>query len=188
MSLDNFNQPEATPEYREHRQTVQDTIDVLSRSVTISSIAARGTRLLTDLLDEELQARRSSQRTRNRPSHTNTQRASSSLDVSAFVQKFCEAEHVPPPISPVVSAHVPLWLQPVPENMYTNVDQPPVLDGTLQSAMKGATNFGNPVGFNNPFTASTRYAQEHFGNPFDFDIRTVNWLDDLLGIAPSQSL
>ncbi|PVH71544.1 hypothetical protein DL98DRAFT_503508, partial [Cadophora sp. DSE1049] len=53
LSLDNFNRHQSARESEEHRQLITDTISILSKSISISSIAARGTRLLTDLLAEE---------------------------------------------------------------------------------------------------------------------------------------
>lgn len=208
LSLDNFNQKSSSTEYREHRQTVEETISILTTSIGISSIAARGTRLLTDLLAEEQQVRQS-------PADTNrttlempkdrlrVHRGSTSLNVSAFVKKFCESEKpAPQPVSPIETSHVPLWLhdnnlQDPGNYQRGNMSHPNIVLDKRPSAAEASLQHagtGESASFVDQYNMSSRYAQEHFGSPFGqnftetFDIRSVNWFDDLLGLVPSHSL
>lgn len=187
---------------------VSETIEVLSHSVGISSIAARGTRLLTDLLAEE-QAIRKSGKTgsdsalKPPPHRQKAHRGSTSLNVSEFVKKFCEADQpLPQPESPTAHSHMPLWLHEPPTSetneyrrgsstrQHSMTDPRQILPtGPVSSSTTESHGYAMP--YPNLFSQTT---QEHFGNPFGqnfaetFDIRTVNWFDDLLGLVPSHSL
>ncbi len=126
--------------------------------------------------------------------------AEKSLNVAAFVKKFCESDQPPAGNSPIATTNMPLWLQqdntfqpytdtqPRAENMFSNSrDNAPYLSYRSSSAY----DIPGP-GYQIPPAA--RRQHETFANPFiknksdSFDIRTVNWFDDLLGLAPSHSI
>lgn len=115
-----------------------------------------------------------------------------SLNVAAFIKKFCESDQPPAANSPIAT-NVPLWLQ----------------DSSSQA--RGWTEEQYPAGQNNGFypvysqgsqvaydtveaSHATRRQYDTFANTFGqnvgepFDIRSVNWFDDLLGLAPSHSI
>ena len=120
MSLDNFSRHQSAREHVEHRQLVLDAIGFLSSSISISSIAARGTRLLAELLAEEERHTQISDSRQLGDLHGEKQRShggsaaskssEKSLNVSAFVKKFCAMDQPPPGNSPIAT-HMPLWLQ-----------------------------------------------------------------------------
>jgi hypothetical protein len=206
-----LNRHQSAREYGEHRQLVTDTMAYLSSSVSISSIASRGTRLLSELLAEEENHAKNTEANhspQNGKQGANDGRAVSkvadkSLDVAAFVKKFCESDQPPPGNSPIATSHMPLWLQrddsyqpylgyrrrsqdvfsPNRESSSyaTSRSKAPQqlpydsLDPGYQSA-SGCQLHGNSA---NPFT-------QHFSE--SFDIRSVNWFDDLLDLAPSHSI
>ncbi|KAH8598050.1 hypothetical protein B0O99DRAFT_53219 [Bisporella sp. PMI_857] len=195
LSLDNFNKSQSAREYEEHRHLVSQAIDILSCSASVSSIAARGTRLLSELLAEEhkfnsqsadggLQAQING---RQRPSDITNEK---SLNVAAFVKKFCESDLPPPGNSPIATSLVPLWLQDC-------STQPQSGHSRIGDGQYSQQNYSNPIPA--PYeTMNTSYdgippivrRYDNFGSPFGdpFNIRSLNWFDDLLGLAPSNSI
>jgi hypothetical protein len=116
LSLDNFSRNQSAREHTEHRKLVLDTIGFLSGSVSISSIAASGTRLLAELLAEEekhTQISDSRQDLHGEKQRSHSRNAASKisdkdLNVSAFVKKFCESDQPPPGNSPTATSHMAL--------------------------------------------------------------------------------
>ncbi|RDW62294.1 hypothetical protein BP6252_11727 [Coleophoma cylindrospora] len=211
LSLDNFNRSQSSREYTENRQLVSDTIVILAESASVSAIAARGTRLLTELLVEEenFHAKNilhgQSQEGKQQDSHRLGNSSSASdktLNVSAFVKKFCEANHPPSESSPIAAYHVPLWLQDSGSHHQNGIrrSSEDLYDAGLDNRAYSASSFKpHSATCNNSSTRSSIPVSgtRQFGgttNPFGqnfsetFDIRSVNWFDDLLGLAPSNSL
>ena len=128
-----------------------------------------------------------------------------SLNVAAFVKKFCESDQIPQPNSPIATSHMPLWLQ-------QDTSFQPYLEGrqstdTLYSTGRGSSGpyqtFQSqapqpPSTYNLPEPnfqhSSGRWHHDTPMNPFTwhltdaFDIISSNWFDDLLGLAPSNSI
>jgi hypothetical protein len=213
LSLDNFNRHQSARENEEHRKLITDAISILSNSISISSIAARGTRLLTELLAEERSPNRgdnSSDNTQNRTQRSqNTDNAQNnadkSLNVAAFVKKFCASDQPAVVQSPIATSHMPLWLQQ--ENSFQ-----PYLDshrgaqgGSLSDQRLGSCSTFHPQAYQQaPFDDSRNRSyqlpltqrqypdipMDSFAQAFtdSFDVRSVNWFDDLLGLAPSNSI
>ncbi|KAH7393562.1 hypothetical protein BKA64DRAFT_90903 [Cadophora sp. MPI-SDFR-AT-0126] len=204
LSLDNFNRHQPARESEEHRQLITDTISILSKSIPISSIAARGTRLLTDLLAEE---RRHAQgnSTSSLPNKngiasenfSSPKHSEKSLNVAAFVKKFCESDQPPPGNSPLATSHMPLWLQQdnssqaYAETQHGRGHVP--YSSYHPRAPRPSSSYDLPdAGYR--LSPTVRRQHETFTDPFtqnisdSFDIRTVNWFDDLLGLAPSNSI
>lgn len=211
--MDNFNRHQLAREYAEHRQLVSNTISILSASISVSSIAARGTRLLTDLLQEEqdFHARAAENKQGERKGKQREQSGPKSsvlidrtLNVSAFVKKFCETDQPPlPGNSPIATSRIPLWLQ---DNGVIHHGEPQQTSEELYQASKDGRDYSAPssrppqplpnfnssdlrhmsMSGNRQFDSSVNlFGQRYTGN---FDIRTVNWFDDLLGLAPSNSI
>lgn len=211
MSLDNFSPHQSAREHEEHRMLIQDTTSILSKSASISSIAARGARLLTDLLAED-KAHDKDSNTRppaaagtSQSTESSQRRSEKSLDVAAFVKKFCESEQSQAGNSPLATSHMPLWLQQdFSSESYSNSDR--AFEGDYSS---------NRCGLSHPASHSRSQLQEsvydfqdrnfqdpstqrqHPAGPADsfaqafsdaFDVRSVTWFDDLLGLAPSNSI
>jgi hypothetical protein len=210
LSLDNFNRNQSARQYAEHRKLVSQTIDSLSASASISSIASRGARLLTDLLAEEhnlnsqnWDGSHSFQKGEQRAIEGNLHTNERSLNVAAFVKKFCESDLPQPGNSPIAISHMPLWLQQesstssVPGNHRTAGDYSAARDSDPYSALhpNGSLppyeNMLDP-GYQNPPTTRMHHESfatafgQNFGDPFD--VRSLNWFDDLLGLAPSHSI
>lgn len=205
--MDNFNRHQSAREYEEHRQLITDTIAVLSKSVTISSIAARGTRLLTELMAEEHNHSQNNSGTSSQIEHARAgeglavpKQTEKSLNVAAFVKKFCESDQPPPGNSPIATSHMPLWLQQDSTFQTYTYSQPKAedmfsasRDHVPYSSYRPSSSYDIPgPGYQLPPAA--RRQHEAFANPVtqniseSFDIRTVNWFDDLLGLAPSHSI
>ncbi|TVY49520.1 hypothetical protein LOCC1_G000309 [Lachnellula occidentalis] len=207
LALDNFSRHQSAQEYTDNRQLVLDAIESLSSSISISSIAARGTRLLAGLLAEEEKhpqipdtrqdLRGESQRA---PSgNAFSERGDKSLNISAFVKKFCQQDQIPPSSSPIEDSHMPLWLQQETSfQSYSNARrESQELYATSRDRNYAASSLRMPpppsVHDAYPPIAS-RHQHEYPPNPFtqtfsdNFDIRNVNWFDDLLGLAPSHSI
>jgi hypothetical protein len=203
LTLDNFNCQQSAREYEEHRRLVKDAIAVLAQSVAISSIAARGTRLLSDLLVEQEKHTRNLNNTTARRESNNDLSVSDiatekSLNVAAFVKKFCENDPPTSGGSPIATSHMPLWLQQ--ENSIQSYER-------SQGHMLSLEMF-DPLSIRSTFSSSQATAQQHsYGTldppnghqgpgippfsqhmPDSFDIRSLNWLDDLMGLAPSNSI
>lgn len=213
LSLDNFNRHQSAREYAEHRQLVTQAIEFLSNSVSVSSIASRGTRLLTELLAEEHNVHARNPDTGNSASSQNevhrsfdpsegSKSSEKSLNVAAFVKKFCESDLPPSGSSPIATSHVPLWLQQdgssqnhfghqrISEEQYSasnaNVMYPEFSSNpTQQSYDMPESGYQIPSTIRRHDTFANAFGQ-NFGEPFD--IRSVNWFDDLLGLAPSHSI
>ena len=210
LSLDNFNRNQSAREYAEHRKLISQTIDYLSAGAQISSIASRGSRLLTDLLAEERNMNLQngdglhlSQRGKQRAIEGSVQMKPSerSLNVAAFVKKFCESDQPQTGNSPIATSHMPLWLQqdssiPLPGHQgaggySVGGDNTPYSAFQQNSSQLPYDNMVEP-GYQVPPTA--RRHQESFatmfGQNFDppFDVSSLNWFDDLLGLAPSHSI
>jgi hypothetical protein len=212
LSLDNFNRNQSAREYEEHQQLITDTISALSSSVAISSIASRGTRLLNDLMAEEHHARSNSNNSfvqngkqKATGGGTASKNSERSLNVAAFVKKFCESDQVPQPSSPIATSHMPLWLQ-------QDTSFQPYLEGqqstdALYSTGRGSSGPYQTFQSQAPQPLSTYNLPEpsfqhpsgrrHHDTPMNpftqhltdaFDIRSSNWFDDLLGLAPSNSI
>ncbi|KAG4436127.1 hypothetical protein IFR05_008406 [Cadophora sp. M221] len=212
LSLDNFNRHQSAREYEEHRQLITDTISILSKSVTISSIAARGTRLLTDLLAEEHKHAQSNgssslpnEKGRASESLALPKQSEKSLNVAAFVKKFCENDLPAPGNSPITTSHMPLWLQqdtssfqpypesqPRPGDMFSGRGHASYSSYHPRAPRPSSSYDTADPGYQQ--SATNRRQHDNFTNPFtqnisdSFDIRTVNWFDDLLGLAPSHSI
>ncbi|KAF8865789.1 hypothetical protein BDZ45DRAFT_374890 [Acephala macrosclerotiorum] len=203
LCLDNFNRDQSAREYEEHRQLVCDCIGVLSQSVTISSIAARGTRLLSELLAEQQKHTQninyaSSSIEPQYPIGGSSKTSERSLNVAAFVKKFCESDAPPSGSSPIATSHMPLWLQQEdssqsfqpPRNYLTNVDMFPAFNN--RSSFANSQMRVPQQSFDVPGSAARH--QDPTVAPFfqylsdSFDFRSLNWFDDLLGLAPSNSI
>lgn len=169
----------------------------LSKTVAISSIAARGTRLLTGLLAEEDSNSRSHDGDRN----PDKQRGNSDR-ISAFVKKFCESDQSQPSNSPMVTSNMPLWLQQ--ENSFDYVD-PQFRNEQSLPPSRGSVSYGNgqarsqqptPIydmpepDYQYPTSARRQGGRSQFNQHLSesFDVRSLNWFDDLLGLAPSNSI
>lgn len=190
LSLDNFNRHQSTREHEENRQLITETISILSKSVYISSIAARGTRLLNELLAEDRNHSQAGVNGKERANDNTSapRKPEKTLNVAAFVKKFCEME-MPPSAEklPIPAEHIPLWLQQDNTWQYQygqemNVPSGPRYPGY---SLKGQQAYGMDHGYSN-----LRRASE---NPFSlvadgFDISSVTWFDDLSGLAPSHSI
>ena len=210
LSLDNFNRNQSAREYSEHRKLVSQTIDSLSASASISSIASRGARLLKDLLAEEhnfnsknWDGNRSSQKGQQMVIEGNPHTGERSLNVAAFVKKFCESDLPQPGNSPITISNMPLWLQQesstssTPGNHRTAGDYSAARDSdpylTLHpnGSLPPYENIPDP-GYQNPPTIRRHHESfaTAFGQNFgdSFDVRSLNWFDDLLGLAPSNSI
>jgi hypothetical protein len=190
---------------------VSQTIEYLSASVSVSSIASRGTRLLTELLAEEHNINsqngdgsHSSQKGKERTNDSNSYSKSGdrSLNVAAFVKKFCESDQPQPGNSPIATSHMPLWLQ---QDSSSHSFTSHQRSGSDFASRENDTypafhpngshqpydNMLDP-GYQLPLTARRHHESfattfgQNFGEPFD--VRSLNWFDDLLGLAPSHSI
>jgi hypothetical protein len=211
LSLDNFNRHQSAREYAEHRQLVSQTINILSASISVSSIAARGTRLLSELLAEEHKSHSPNTDAANHSTHSGKQRSDDhirpsknyekSLNVAAFVKKFCESDQPAAGNSPIAT-NVPLWLQDsssqappghqrMADDQYSstqgNSPYPGYQSNAAQSSYEPAdTGYQMPMANRRQYDAFANAYGQHVGE--SFDIRSVNWFDDLLGLAPSHSI
>jgi len=212
LSLDNFNRHQSAHEYEEHRSLVSATVDVLSESASISSIAARGTRLLTELLAEDYNLRTRSgdnshtlQKGKRRGQDNNDRlpSISKSLNVAAFVKKFCEGDQPQPSISPIITSHTPSWLYPDQNSTYSGtltqkLHRAPQLDGygpMLARSSPSAPSFETFNRGHHYSMGQERYDpldapfSQNFVEAFNgLDKRNLAWFDDLLGLAPSNTL
>jgi hypothetical protein len=198
LSLDIFNRQRSGPEYEEHRQLIQSTITILSKTAGISSIAARGTRLLTGLLAEQ---ESSSLSINGEPAFSSGKQRGSGDRISAFVKKFCESDQTQPGNSPIATSHMPLWLQQ--ENSFDYVEPQFRNDQSLPPS-RSSVSYGNghprpqqsPSMYDIPEadyqypTPARRPGRNQFNQQLSesFDVRSLNWFDDLLGLAPSNSI
>ena len=190
---------------------MSQTIKYLSASVSVSSIASRGARLLTELLAEEhninsqnRDGSQSSQKGKERTNDSNTYSKSGdrSLNVAAFVKKFCESDQPQPGNSPIATSHMPLWLQQdSPSHSFTShqrsaSDFPSRENDTYPAFHPNSSHqaYDNMLesGYQLPLTARRHHESfaTTFGQNFGetFDVRSLNWFDDLLGLAPSHSI
>jgi len=123
--------------------------------------------------------------------------------VAAFVKKFCESDLPPSGNSPIAPTNIPLWLQDsslsIPHSGHQGI-----AEGQYAAAQLGGLYPGYhsnapqqpyetmDAGYQIASTARRQY--DSFGNALgqtfgeSFDIRSVNWFDDLLGLAPSHSI
>ena len=211
LSLDNFNRNQSAREYAEHRQLISQTIEYLSSSISVSSIASRGIRLLNDLLAEEHtinsqngDGAHSSQKGKERVNDRNmySKPSERSLNVAAFVKKFCESDQPQPGNSPIATLHMPLWLQQDNSSHSLTNHQRPGIDypGRENESYPAFHSNGSQQPYDNmldslyqvPPTARRHHESfatalgQNFGEPFD--VRSLNWFDDLLGLAPSHSI
>lgn len=203
LSLDNFNRQQSAREYAEHRQLVTQTIDILSESASVSLIAARGARLLSELLVEEYKRGQNTDEGKRRDDNNNNSYSighDRNLNVAAFVRKFCESDQPPVGNSPIATTNIPLWLQDSglhshslqhaandhhvsgqSHNIYPNVHSL-----SAQQSYNVMTAPGYQV------APDSRRQYDTFANAFghgeSFDVRSLNWFDDLLGLAPSHSI
>jgi hypothetical protein len=144
------------------------------------------------------------QRSRN---SDNTQASTEkSLNVAAFVKKFCENDQPAPIHSPISLSQIPLWLQQ--ENSFQpySDSHPLADDGSSLDRRTGFYSTFHPrarqqiprfddsqdQGYQMPSTQRT-YPDtpiDSFAQAFSdsFDVKSVNWFDDLLGLAPSNSI
>ncbi|TVY93627.1 putative transcription factor [Lachnellula willkommii] len=207
LSLDNFSRHQSAQEYIDNRQLVLDVIKFLSGSISISSIASRGTRLLVGLLAEEEKHTKipdTRQNLRGESQRADGEIAVSksgdkSLNISAFVKKFCQQDQAPPGSSPIADSHMPLWLQQETSfQSYSNARRESQEMYTVsrdRSYAASNSRMPPPPSMNDAFDPTAgRRQHEYLPNPFtqafsdNFDIRNVNWFDDLLGLAPSHSI
>lgn len=211
LSLDNFNRHQSAREYAEHRRLVSQTINYLAASASVSSIASRGSRLLTDLLAEEHNIntqngdgthsfQKGKQRTIEGNAHSRP--SERSLNVAAFVKKFCESDQPQPGNSPIATSHMPLWLQQdssatsIPGNQRIVGDYSTGRDSDPYSAFhsNGQPPYDNMLDPGYQIPPTSRRQHESFATAFGqnigepFDVRSLNWFDDLLGLAPSHSI
>lgn len=208
MSLDNFSRHQSAQEYIDNRQLVLDVIKFLSGSISISSIASRGTRLLAGLLAEEekhtqIPDTRQDLRGESQRAHGEivavSKSGDKSLNISAFVKKFCQQDQAPPGSSPIADSHMPLWLQqetsfPSYSNARRESQEMYTASRYIGYAASGSR-MPPPPSMHDAFDPTAgRRQHEYPPNPFtqafsdNFDIRNVNWFDDLLGLAPSHSI
>ncbi|KAK0116426.1 hypothetical protein ONS95_013445 [Cadophora gregata] len=190
LALDNFSHHQSARESEEHRQLITETISILSKSVSISLIAARGTRLLTDLQAEE---RRHAQCNGGSSLPNDKGKASEnlslsnqsekSLDVAAFVKKFCQSDHPPSGNSPLATSHMPLWLQQESSSQTYTESQRGRSHVSYPSFHPRAPRPSSSYEIPEPgyrFSPAIRRQHESFTDPFtqnisdSFDIRTVN--------------
>ncbi|TVY19089.1 putative transcription factor lepB [Lachnellula arida] len=207
LSLDNFSRHQSAQEYIDNRQLVLDVIKFLSGSISISSIASRGTRLLVGLLAEEekhtqIPDTRQNLRGESQRAHGEiavSKSGDKSLNISAFVKKFCQQDQAPPGSSPIADSHMPLWLQQETSTQsYSNArreSQEMYTASRDRSCAASNSRMPPPPSMNDAFDPTAgRRQHEYPPNPFtqafsdNFDIRNVNWFDDLLGLAPSHSI
>ncbi|KAL3422669.1 C6 zinc finger domain-containing protein [Phlyctema vagabunda] len=214
LSLDNFYRHQSARESAENRHLVSVAISLLSENVGVSSISSRGTRLLTELLAEEqsFHARNAEQSQPHQFSkhgeiHGNNHCSTNpdkTLNVLAFVQKFRETDQPASGSSPVANPQVPLWLQDSGVH-YPQTSQQVNNQGfcrpnaneydylSNQTRHVPVPNYTNSD-LRHQFPVSGVRQFDSSGNPFGpnfteaFDIRSVNWFDDLLGLAPSNPL
>jgi hypothetical protein len=122
-----------------------------------------------------------------------------SLNVAAFVKKFCESDLPPAGSSPIALSHVPLWLQQdgssqfgnhrISEEQYSAGQSNalyPEFQHSQQSYDVAGSSFQGPSAPRRHHESFANAYGQNFGEPFD--IRSVNWSDDLLGLAPSNSI
>jgi hypothetical protein len=205
LVLDNFNRHESSDESEEHRQLVSDTISILSKSVEISSIASRGMHLLTELLIEEqqyFQSKHSDPSQGDKERMPNSEVAHRSLNVAAFVKKFCESD-LPAPVSPIMTSQMPLWLQQ--EDVFQQYATHNHMGQEHFPLDQGVGPYSNQWHHRNASSSYINNENRHVRpdghrhreplmDPFSqniteaFDIRSMNWMDDLLGMVPSHSL
>jgi hypothetical protein len=185
---------------------VSDAIKILSGSVGISSIATRGTRLLAELMAEDGKHTQNNGSGRDRSGNQRSNRgeftsksSDKSLNVAAFVRKFCESDQPPPGNSPIATSHMPLWLQQ--DTAFHPYSDAPRGQDDMYNVSRGRnypssnSRMPPPTSLYEPLDpAIARRQHEIPQNPFtqtfsdSFDIRSVNWFDDLLGLAPSHSI
>jgi hypothetical protein len=186
---------------------ITQAIEYLSESVSVSSISIRGTRLLNDLLAEEQNlnsqnnngghtSQSAAERGQDRPAHSKP--GERSLNVAAFVKKFCETDQPQAGGSPIATTHMPLWLQQ--ENTSHSFPHRANTSGDY-NGRESSSHF-HPSGSYQPYEsmldyqipATARLHHESFATAFGqhvgetFDVRSLNWMDDLLGLAPSHSI
>ncbi|KUJ19815.1 uncharacterized protein LY89DRAFT_731066 [Mollisia scopiformis] len=206
LCLDNFNRHQSAREYEEHRRLVNDAIAILSQSVSISSIAARGTRLLSDLLAEQ---EKHTQSSNNASSHAErieqqstvdkaAKSSKKSLNVAAFVKKFCESDAPTSSGSPIATSHMPLWLQQDSSSQSYPQSRSRTMNGDMFPSFSDigpyTTSQSRPPQQSFDVLESTTRRQDPASAPFfqhlsdSFDFRSLNWFDDLMGLAPSNSI
>ena len=212
LSLDNFNRHQSAHGCAEHRQLVSQTIQYLSASASVSSIASKGARLLTELLAEEYNINsrngdgsNSSQKGNQKAIEGNSYSKFSerSLNVAAFVKKFCESDQPQPGNSPIATPHMPLWLQQdsssntITGRHRSSSDYAPGRENDPYSAFHSngpQQLYDNMLDPGHQIPSSARRHHESFATTFGqsfgepFDVRSLNWFDDLLGLAPSHSI
>jgi len=172
----------------------------LSARVAVSSIAARGTRLLSELIAEELKSHaqntnHSSQKERHRSDESNNilKHHEKSLNVAAFVKKFCESDQHPVGNSPIATTNVALWLQDnsfqshsgirrISEDQYTSTQE----NGSYSGLQSSTPHFYQSISTHPYHDTLANSIGQNMGE--FFDIRSLNWFDDLLGLAPSHSI
>lgn len=211
LTLDNFYRPQTSKMYQEHRNLVAETITLLS-SASVSTVAVRGIRLLTDLYAEEQNFRaRDGEKFRERGYRAPGQGAGSlvttkdskSLDVSAFVKKFCESDQ--PQVlhtSSNIAPQLPLWLHdnsiwPHPEHHQT-AEEMQFNYGTRADGYSSTTSSGSQLPLRSQPLAprQPQFVQqgETFTYPFGqnfaetFDVQNFNFFINLLGITPSHTV
>ena len=189
---------------------MSQTIEYLSASISVSSIASRGARLLTELLAEEHNINsqngdgsHSSQKGKERTDDNNafSKPGDRSLNVAAFVKKFCESDQPKPGNSSIATSHTPLWLQQGSSHSFTShqrsaSDFPSRETDTYLTFRPNGSHqpYDNMLdpGYQLPLTARRHHESfaTTFGQNFGetFDVRSLTWFDDLLGLAPSHSI
>jgi hypothetical protein len=211
LTLDNFYRPQTSERYQEHRNLVAETITVLS-SASVSTVAVRGIRLLTDLYAEEQNFRaRDGEKFRERGYRAPNQDAESlvttkgskSLDVSAFVKKFRESDR--PQVlhtSSNIAPQLPPWLHdntigPHPE-CYQRAEEIQFnytarADGysSTTSCLSYPPLRSQPLAPRQPqFVQQGKTFTYPFGQSFaeTFDVQNFDFFNNLLGITPSYMI
>lgn len=118
-----------------------------------------------------------------------------SLNVAAFVKKFCESDQPPSANSPIAT-NVPLWLQDSTSSQARWAEEQH--SAAQNNGYYPVYSQGSQVAYDTVEASyATRRQYDNFANTFgqnvgplgeSFDIRSVNWFDDLLGLAPSHSI
>ncbi len=137
--------------------------------------------------------------------HSAKEGGSRSLNVAAFVKNFCESERPQGPyLSPIAGTHEELWrrddsFQPSSEHPSTSETHfGPDAGARRHLSISPTTSLPTTQSENTTAGFSTRMTNEQqhemnaspFGQNFtaSFDIRSLNWFDNLLGLAPSHSI
>jgi hypothetical protein len=178
---------------------VAETIAHLS-SASVSTVAVRGIRLLTDLYAEEQNFRaRDGEKFRERgykaPNHDTeslvTTKDSKSLDVSAFVKKFRESDQLQ--ILHTSAPQQPLWLHD--DSIWPHPEYRPTAEEMRFNHGARAGGYSSTISHisHPPRQPQFVHQGETFTYPFGqnfaetFDAQNLHFFNHLLGITPSQT-